>query len=124
MAKDLKIAWLLDFYGDMLTEKQREVVDYYYNEDLSLAEIAQHCNITRQGVRDSIKRAEQQLLFYEETLHIAEKFKSIQEKIEKISVCMDYIQDVNAKSIKSLIIKEHCNTVFDIIAQLKDEEVI
>lgn len=124
MAKDLKIALLLDFYAEMLTEKQRQVVDYYYNEDLSLSEIADHCCITRQGVRDSIKRAEQQLLFYEETLHIAEKFKFVQEKIQKISVCMDHIHEINAKSIKSLIINEQCTNVFTIIAQLKDEEVV
>ncbi|MEG2295957.1 MAG: YlxM family DNA-binding protein [Oscillospiraceae bacterium] len=124
MAKDLKISLLLDFYGDMITEKQREVVDYYYNEDLSLAEIAEHCCITRQGVRDSIKRAEQQLLFYEETLHVAEKFSSIQEKIKSISICMDNIHAINVKSIKSLIINEQCSKVFHIIEQLKDEEVI
>ena len=61
MAKDLKISVLLDFYGQMLTEKQREVVELYYNEDLSLGEIAQNCQITRQGVRDSIVRAERTL---------------------------------------------------------------
>ena len=66
MAKDLRISFLLDFYGDMLTDTQREVVDAYYNEDLSLAEIAQDRDITRQGVRDAIKRAEQQLLEMEE----------------------------------------------------------
>ena len=62
MAKNLEISFLLDFYGDMLTDKQRDVVELYYNEDLSLAEIAAHSGITRQGVRDSIKRAEGQLL--------------------------------------------------------------
>lgn len=56
MAKDLSISYLLDFYGQMLTDKQREVTEFYYNDDLSLAEIADHCHITRQGVRDSIKR--------------------------------------------------------------------
>ena len=61
MAKDLQISFLLDFYGDMLTEKQREMISLYYNDDLSLAEIAEDQGITRQGVRDAIKRAEQQL---------------------------------------------------------------
>ena len=60
--KDMQISLLLDFYGDMLTEKQRDVIELYYNEDLSLAEIAAHSKITRQGVRDSIKRAESTLL--------------------------------------------------------------
>ena len=68
MAKDLHITFPLDCYGDMLTDKQREVVECYYNEDLSLAEIAEVKGITRQGVRDAIKRAEQQLLEMEERL--------------------------------------------------------
>ncbi len=62
MAKDLHITFLLAFYGDMLTDKQREVVECYYNEDLSLAEIAEVKGITRQGVRDAIKRAELRFL--------------------------------------------------------------
>ena len=74
MAKNLEISFLLDFYGDMLTDKQRDVVD----EDLSLAEIAAHSGITRQGVRDSIKRAESQLLEYEERLHLAARFRRIE----------------------------------------------
>ena len=61
MPKDLHVSVLLDYYGAMLTEKQREVVDLYYNEDLSLAEIAEIAGITRQGVRDSIKRGEMTL---------------------------------------------------------------
>ena len=74
VAKDLRIAYLLDFYGDMLTGTQREVLDAYYNEDLSLAEIAQDRDITRQGVRDAIKRAEQQLLEMEDRLGLARRF--------------------------------------------------
>ena len=68
MAKDLGITILLDFYGDMLTEKQRDFLGYYYNDDLSLSEIAENEGITRQGVRDSIKRAEAQLFDMEERL--------------------------------------------------------
>ena len=51
MAKDLEISFLLDFYGDMLTEKQREVIEFYYNEDLSLSEIADNEGITPGGAR-------------------------------------------------------------------------
>ena len=54
VAKNLEIIMLLDFYGDMLTEKQRDFLGYYYNDDLSLSEIAENEGITRQGVRDSI----------------------------------------------------------------------
>lgn len=65
MAKDLSISILLDFYGDMLTEKQREVIELYYNADLSLAEISGLSGITRQGVRGFHQAAEAQLLEYE-----------------------------------------------------------
>ena len=58
MSKNLAIADLLDLYGDMLTDKQRDVMELYYDQDLSLGEIAEHEKITRQGVRDSIKRVE------------------------------------------------------------------
>ena len=66
MAKDLSISTLLDFYGPFLSEKQRNLLHHYYNEDLSLSEIAENESITRQGVRDLIKRGELQLKKYEE----------------------------------------------------------
>ena len=82
MAKDLEISFLLDFYGDMLTEKQREVIEFYYNEDLSLSEIADNEGITRQGVRDSIKRAEAQLLDMEQRLGLAKRFREMRSGLE------------------------------------------
>lgn len=98
MAKDLRVSFLLDFYGDMLTETQREVVDAYYNEDLSLAEIAQDRDITRQGVRDAIKRAEQQLLEMEERLGLARRFQDIQKALALICDCALSIQDLNEQN--------------------------
>ncbi|MCI7767728.1 MAG: DNA-binding protein [Oscillospiraceae bacterium] len=68
---------LLDFYSELLTDKQRDVIDLYYNEDLSLAEIAEHESITRQGVRDSIKRGEQVLFEMESALRLAEKSRRL-----------------------------------------------
>ena len=56
--KDLNISYLLDFYGDILPEKKRDVLTLYYNEDFSLSEIAEQIGISRQGVRDIIKKAE------------------------------------------------------------------
>ena len=66
MEKNIEISLLLDFYGELLKPSVRETIDLYYNDDLSLAEVAAQCGITRQGVRDSVKRGEAQLFAYEE----------------------------------------------------------
>ncbi len=76
---------LLDIYGELLTEKQYEIMDFYYNQDYSLAEISEHLDITRQGVRDSVKRSEQTLLEFEDKLSLSEKFRQNRENFEKIS---------------------------------------
>lgn len=75
--KNMNISFLLDFYGDVLDEKPRALLDLYYNEDLSLAEIAESEGMTRQGVRHVIKKAEQQLLFLENKLGLANHFVKI-----------------------------------------------
>ena len=62
MAKDLEMGYLLDFYGEVLTQKQREMLRQYYNDDLSLSEIGENFGITRQGARDAIKHGETTLL--------------------------------------------------------------
>ena len=74
-----RMALLFDFYGDVLTERQKEFYDLYYNEDLSLSEIAENNGITRQGVRDSIKRGEATLIEMEERLGLARKFRQMEE---------------------------------------------
>ena len=98
MAKDLQITLLMDFYGDMLSPKQREFLDLYYNEDLSLAEIAANVGITRQGVRDAIKRAECQLIEMEERLKLAARFKEVRKGLEEIMECATRISAENRKS--------------------------
>ena len=95
LAKNLEISLLYDFYGELLTEKQQEVIELYYNEDLSLAEIAAHSGITRQGVRDSIKRAEFQLLEFEQLLGLAEKFRTIRNSLGVIAEKAAEIDRVN-----------------------------
>ena len=77
--KDMKISFLLDFYGEILSERKRTVLDYYYNDDMSLSEIADEIGISRQGVRDLIKKAEEELYFYEEKLGLAERFRNTQQ---------------------------------------------
>ena len=95
LAKNLEISLLYDFYGELLTEKQQEVIELYYNEDLSLAEIAAHSGITRQGVRDSIKRAEFQLLEFEQLLGLAGKFRTIRTSLGVIAEKAAEIDRVN-----------------------------
>jgi len=97
MAKDFSIALLMDFYGDLLTEKQREFLEYYYNEDLSLAEIALNEGITRQGVRDAIKRAERQLFGMEERLSLAARFEDMKHGLEDIIDCADAVHEHNKR---------------------------
>ena len=82
--KDYRISYLLDFYGNILTDKQKDAIDLYYNEDLSLAEIAEHVGITRQGVRDAIKRGEETLTEMEDKLKFAEKFDGHRKTFEDI----------------------------------------
>ena len=94
MAKNLEIAYLLDFYGDMLTEKQRNAIDFYYNDDLSLAEIAQAADISRQGVRDNIKRAEQILTELEEKLGLAKRFSDMKQGFAEIIRAADSIEKI------------------------------
>lgn len=101
MAKDLSISMLYDFYGDLLTEKQQEVIELYYNEDLSLSEIASHSGITRQGVRDSIKRAEFQLSEFEEQLGLANRFEEIKGSLDDILKNAFEIEQINSRLYNS-----------------------
>lgn len=82
--KNLQVGFLLDFYGDILSERKHTVMDMYYNEDLSLAEIAAEIGISRQGVRDLIKKSEEELYFYEEKLGLAEKLRKTEEELDSI----------------------------------------
>lgn len=101
MAKDLSISVLYDFYGELLTEKQQEVIELYYNEDLSLAEIASHSGITRQGVRDSIKRGECQLLEFEKQLGLARRFLEIESLLQQIRNLSGEIEQLNSRMYES-----------------------
>ena len=67
-----------DFYGELLSDHRREAMNYYYNDDMSLAEIAEVLGITRQGVRDLIKKAGDELTFYEEKLGLARRFREVE----------------------------------------------
>ncbi|HNX64013.1 MAG TPA: YlxM family DNA-binding protein [Oscillospiraceae bacterium] len=120
MSKDLNIALLLDFYGEMLTEKQRDMVELYYNEDLSLGEIAETVKITRQGVRDSIKRGEQQLFELEKKLGLVEKFMKYSELLDNID---EYAKNINKESTTynySRTISVNAQKIIECVRQSKE----
>lgn len=84
MEKNIKISMLLEIYGNLLTERQSDIADLYYNQNLSLSEIADEINITRQAVRKSLVEAEKNLFEYEEKLGFLEKSIQRRNKIDKI----------------------------------------
>lgn len=103
MAKDLTVTMLMDFYGQLLTDKQLSSLDMYYNEDLSLSEIADESGISRQGVRDNIKRGEKLLMVYEEKLGLARRFLEISSGIKEMNRIIDSLNPKgNVDEIKQL----------------------
>ena len=84
-----RMTLLFDFYGDVLTERQKEFYDLYYNEDLSLAEIAENYGISRQGVRDVIVRAEGIMTDLEDKTGIIKRFKAMQPHVQSICDSVD-----------------------------------
>ena len=98
--KNLKISVLCDIYSGLLPEKQRNALDYYYNEDLSLSEIAELVGISRQGVRDQIKHAEAQLIEYEDALHLYDKMQKTAKLLDELSKLS---QDIESEQLDSVI---------------------
>ncbi len=84
MEKNVQISMLNEFYGKLLTQKQYEIIDDYYNNDLSLSEIAENNQITRQAVRDILKKGEKKLFEYEEKLMFMKRTLNQEKKIEKV----------------------------------------
>jgi predicted DNA-binding protein YlxM (UPF0122 family) len=82
--KNLKLAYLLDFYGDVLDEHTQGVMKAYYDDDLSLSEIAEGVGISRQGVRHVIKKGEEQLSFLEERLGLADHYEELEAAVSII----------------------------------------
>lgn len=92
MEEKVKISILCEFYGKLLTKKQYEFINDYYNNDLSLSEIAENNNITRQAVRDNLKKGEKKLFEYEEKLNFMKRMLNQEKTIEKILSELEKIQ--------------------------------
>lgn len=95
MEEKIRISMLLQIYGKLLTEKQFEFMDYYYNEDLSLSEIAENKNITRQAVREILAKSKNKLEEYEEKV-------MFYEKINKINPILDKLEKTSKKEIQEI----------------------
>lgn len=86
---------LNDFYGQLLTEKQQQIMAFYHEENLSLAEIAEELGISRQAVHDALKKAERALAIYEQKLGLVEKFVNTNSAIAQIDKSIDEIIKIN-----------------------------
>ena len=119
--KPLEMSLLFDFYGETLTEKQRELFDLYYNEDLSLAEIAEHVGITRQGVRDSIKRAEHALREMEEKLGLVARYGGTERCAEELMQEVERLRALNADTLHSSEAEAIASRMASLLDQLRQE---
>lgn len=120
MAKNLEISYLLDFYGEMLTRKQHDFLIYYYDEDLSLSEIAENEGITRQGVRDAVKRAENQLYEMEKTLGFAKRFTEMKKGLDEIRQCAEAINEYNLNHSLSREVNDNVSRIKSLVDFLNE----
>lgn len=114
--KDLNVAMLLDIYGKLLTPSQRECLDYYYNQDFSLSEIADNVGKTRQGVYDSIKRAEAILRDVDEKLNFPQRIKFLREHILNLKEILENLASDNDLDAERSKLNESLNIVNQILS--------
>ena len=99
MNKILEQALLFDFYGELLTEHQKEIYGQFIQEDLSLGEIAKEAGISRQGVHDLVRRCSQTLAGYEEKLHLVSRFMTVKEKVQRINELLEGYQEQDTSGV-------------------------
>jgi predicted DNA-binding protein YlxM (UPF0122 family) len=120
--KDLQFSLLIDFYGNILAPKMRDALELYYNEDLSLSEIAEHMQITRQGVRDNIKRGEQFLTETEERLGFFKRYAGIENEIGQIRNLALNIRDFNLRHHNTPEINQFAEEIISIAKAFEEQE--
>jgi len=113
---------LFDFYGEILTEKQQELFDLYYNEDMSLAEISENIGITRQGVRDAIVRAEATLTEMEQKIGLVARYGKIQSALMRVADHLTAIGQINENRYRNVEIDRLVATSLSDLAPLKESE--
>lgn len=117
MKEILHISLLFDFYGELLTQKQKQIFSMYYNEDLSLSEIAVELDISRQGVRDQLKRTEKILEQYENKLKLVEKFIMQKKAVSEIKNIIEFIEKNDNFSQNTVFEIEKIKRIVDIILE-------
>jgi len=113
----LKTTLLYDFYGELLTDKQKEIYELFYQNDMSLSEIAGELEISRQAVRDQLKRTEKILLDYEDKLRLVERFMANKNSAGRIRNLIDELEMKNELSEDSLKIAEQIRRAVDEITE-------
>lgn len=119
--KSLELSVLYDFYGALLTDKQRAIFDMYYNEDLSLSEIAENEGITRQGVRDALLRGVKILEETEEKLGLYRRYGSLDSKFEELERIAGGIRSVNRDKFLSSEIDDLVREMLGTIRDMREE---
>ena len=103
MADRIEIGWLFDFYGPLLTERQRKLLALYCNEDFSLSEIAAREGISRQGVYDAVHRAERQLEAYEKQLGLLARYRSMTQGLEESLNVLEGAEGEKARRAREIL---------------------
>jgi predicted DNA-binding protein YlxM (UPF0122 family) len=115
-----RMTMLYDFYGETLTGRQKEFYDLYYNEDLSLSEIAENYDITRQGVRDVIVRAEKAMTDLEDQTGLLKRFMQMQDKIAAIETAAEAIATINYRQYENPELQKLTETITENAKALKE----
>ena len=122
MEKNMELSLLLDFYGELLSEKVRGATELYYNDDLSLSEVAEDMGITRQGVRDLIKRAEGNLYGYEEKLGLYKRFLEMQKGLGTLRESLVKTKSLCDKEVNKSGIDKEISDMIDLVDKLIKED--
>ncbi|QNL43288.1 YlxM family DNA-binding protein [Oscillibacter hominis] len=115
-----RMTMLFDFYGELLTDRQKEFFDLYYNEDLSLSEIAENAGISRQGVRDVIVRAEAYMTEIEDKTGLIRRFLQMRQHLESIESAASEIRTINYRQYEDPRLQELSEQISVAAAALKE----
>ena len=115
-----RMTLLYDFYGEVLTPRQKEFFDLYYNEDLSLGEIAENYGVTRQGVRDVIVRAEATLTELEDKTHLIRRFREQREQLRELDTLADRLKKRNDRDFRDRELDEIAGALKALCAKLSE----